>query len=123
MTAAAKILVVEDNPSIRFLLEELLGGEGYAVVSAADGRAGLEAARRDRPDLVLLDVNLPVMDGTELIGALRAEFGRAVPVLVMTAAPDAGRWAREIAADGVIAKPFDLDRVLGAIAELVPRGG
>lgn len=113
--ARGTILVIEDNPSIRFLLEEFLSGEGYAVVTAADGRAGLEATRAHRPDVVLLDMKLPQVDGWQFMRELRGEFARTIPVLVTTAAPDARRWADEVGADGVIAKPYDLDQLLVAI--------
>ena len=112
------ILVVDDDEAIREAVADLLRGEGYRAETAADGPAGLEAAQRLRPALVLLDMRLPRLDGWALAGALRARAPR-VPILAMTAATDARRWAAEIGADGWIAKPFDVDELFETIERLL----
>ena len=102
------ILVADDEPTIRDLLAEVLHDEGYAVVTAPDGAAALEAAERTRPDLVLSDVTMPGADGVAVAQRLRE---RGIPVVLMSAA---GRCP---ALPGVpcIAKPFDLGDVVAAV--------
>jgi len=113
------ILVVDDDPSILATVQEILALEGYPVMAAANGAEALRSIEQARPALVLLDMRMPVLDGWGFADALKAR-GLAVPVLVMTAAQDARRWAAEIAADGYIAKPFGLLDLLRAVARFVP---
>ena len=101
------------------LVQEILALEGYPVMAAANGAEALRSIEQARPALVLLDMRMPVLDGWGFADALKAR-GLAVPVLVMTAAQDARRWAAEIAADGYIAKPFGLLDLLRAVARFVP---
>lgn len=108
---AAPILIVDDDRSILETISDLLRTEGYAVLTAGDGAEGLEVAVRARPSLVLLDMRMAGMDGWGFARGMR-ERGLRFPVLVMTAASDARRWAEEIGADGYIAKPFDVDELL-----------
>ncbi len=79
----AKILVVDDEPNIREIVGLYLRGEGYEVLSAADGEEGLELYRRGRPDLVVLDLIMPKLDGLEVCRQTQAE--RRVPVIMLTA--------------------------------------
>jgi CheY-like chemotaxis protein len=113
-----RVLVVDDAPDIRATVADILGWEGYAVETAADGAQALDAVERLAPAVVLLDVRMPVLDGWGFAAALRNR-GLAVPILVMTAAPSARRWAAEIDADGYVPKPFDLDRLLAAVATVI----
>jgi CheY-like chemotaxis protein len=113
------ILVVDDDPTILATVSETLDLEGYAVVTATNGAEALAAVERDRPSVVLLDMRMPVLDGWGFIGALR-ERGISLTVVVMTAAADARRWAREIGAQAVLAKPFELDDLLAAIQRVRP---
>jgi CheY-like chemotaxis protein len=108
------ILVVDDDPTILAAVSETLQLEGYSVVTAPNGAEALLAMERDPPALVLLDMRMPVLDGW---GFMRAVRGRGLdpPVLVMTATADALRWATEIGAQGVLAKPFDLDELIAAV--------
>ena len=101
------ILVVDDDPSIRATVSEILELEGYPVETAADGAEALQAVERVRPALVLLDMRMPVLDGWGFARALR-ERGVELPIVVMTAAQNARTWAAEIRAAGYLAKPFDL---------------
>ena len=83
---AGKILIVEDDPDTRVVLRRTLEREGFAVVEAGDGREGLQAVRESSPNLVLLDLMMPVMDGFEFLKTLRHDLGeRALPVIVLTA--------------------------------------
>jgi two-component system, chemotaxis family, chemotaxis protein CheY len=113
------ILVVDDDPSIRTIVSEILAGEGYPVETAADGAEALRVLQDLQPALVLLDMRMPVLDGWGFARAVR-ERGIALPILVMTAAQNARRWAEEIGADGYLAKPFDLTDLLDAVERLHP---
>ncbi|HEX5504211.1 MAG TPA: response regulator [Thermomicrobiales bacterium] len=114
---AAPILVVDDDPSIVATIQDILALEGYPVLTAGNGADALALAERVRPGLVLLDMRMPVLDGWGFARELRAR-GIAVPILVMTAAQNARRWAAEIEADGYVAKPFDLFELLDAVQRL-----
>ena len=108
------ILVVDDEREIREVLSETLVDEGFIVASAADGAQALRAIERDRPDLVLLDMRMPVVNGWEFARLLR-ERDVQLPIVVMTAAQNARSWAKEIGANGYLAKPFDLEVLLSTI--------
>ena len=116
------ILVVDDDPHIRAFVEECLRDEGYAVETASNGREALDAVARRRPSLILLDMQMPVLDGPGVARAL-AEQGIAVPILVITAGHRAAQAAEEIGAAGFIPKPFELDDLLAKVATLrIPPG-
>src|SRR5512138_914377 len=102
----AKILVVDDEPSITNLLSAYLKPEGYEVFTAADGNAGLKAARAFTPDLVILDVMLPGIDGIELLSRLRRESD--VYVIMLTARSDETDKivGLSVGADDYVTKPF-----------------
>ena len=126
---ATRVLVVEDDASIRTLLRYALEEEGYRVACARDGREALERVERDRPDAIVLDLQLPVMDGAGFARALaRRTGGDAIPVLVVSGDYAAHRIAAELGAAGCLAKPFELDALLEAVGRLaagglVPAGG
>jgi CheY-like chemotaxis protein len=116
--AKAKVLVVDDDSDLRELVAELLLHHGYNVVLARHGREALERLYEHCPDLVLLDLNMPVMDGWQF----RAEQRRLlepdlvnIPVLILTGADDADQHAATLEAAGAIEKPFDPDRLLHAV--------
>jgi two-component system chemotaxis response regulator CheY len=121
MREAAPILVVDDDPSIRTTVSDVLDLEGYRVVTAANGAEALEQVEQNLPLLVLLDMRMPVMDGWGFARAV-ASRGLKLPILVMTAADNARAWAEEIGADGYVAKPFDLTDLIAAIERLAPGG-
>ncbi|MCA9621266.1 MAG: response regulator, partial [Myxococcales bacterium] len=107
--AKASILVVEDDPSILLGLSMNLKREGYAVVTAEDGEAGLARLRDGDIDLVLLDVMLPKLNGYEMLRILREE-GNATPVLVLSARSDEGDKIRglDLGAEDYVTKPFSV---------------
>lgn len=105
------VLVVDDDTSILDTVSAILSGEGYDVVSAASGAEALAAVARKQPVVILLDMRMPVMDGWAVARALRSQ-GLSVPIVVMTAAESAKRWADEVGAEGYLAKPFGLDELL-----------
>ncbi|MGZ6792073.1 MAG: response regulator transcription factor [Mycobacteriales bacterium] len=110
-----KILVIDDDPSIRSLVSDVLGVEGYAVRACEDGFAGLRAIEADRPDCVVLDVMMPGMDGHAVLQRIRAaDGGPDLPVVMLTAAADDAQawraWTEGV--DYFLAKPFDPDELL-----------
>lgn len=115
------ILVVDDDPSILETVRAILESEGYRVVTAANGRDALEILERVTPFLMLLDMRMPVLDGWGVAAAL-GDSKHDFPVVVMTAAESAKRWADEIKADGHLAKPFDLEDLLECVAQYERRG-
>ena len=115
MSGGACILLVEDDDSIREFIEMALTDEGYTVVTASDGAAGLAAASRASPRLILLDMRMRGLDGWAFSRAYRESPEPHAPIVVLTAARDAGASAAEIEADGFLAKPFDLDDLLALV--------
>ena len=113
------ILVVDDDPTILATVSEALDLEGFPVVTATNGAEALDVVDRSVPSLVLLDMRMPVLDGWGFMHAIR-ERDLSLKVVVMTAAADALRWGREIGAQAVLAKPFELDELLLAIQRLLP---
>lgn len=109
------ILIVEDEPSILDLLEQVLGDDGYATVSVGNGQAALAAIAANRPDCILLDLNLPELDGEGVLRAL-AEQQHCPPVLMMTADPRGQQLGLVDGVVGHVPKPFDLDCLSTAVA-------
>ena len=115
MTRPARILVVEDDENIRELVDVILSGAGYEVVTAPDGAAALQVIGSTRPDLVLLDMRMPIMDGWEFARQYRARPEPHAPIVVLTAARDAAQRAAEIRANGYLGKPFDMASLLSMV--------
>ncbi|HEY75724.1 MAG TPA: response regulator [Thermoflexia bacterium] len=116
------ILYIEDNPENRLLVRRILEAEGYAVVEAEDAPSGLEAAQTISPDLILLDINLPEMDGYEFTARLRQTPGlKDIPIVALTANVMKGDRERTLAAgcDGYIQKPIDVDELPRQIARFL----
>jgi two-component system OmpR family response regulator len=119
--AEAKLLVVDDEPNIRELLSATLRYAGFDVLTAADGREAVQLAERVRPDLVVLDVMLPDMDGFAVAHRLRTA-GRRVPVLFLTARDEAEhKLAGLSVGDDYVTKPFSLEEVLARIRAVLRR--
>jgi CheY-like chemotaxis protein len=113
--AAPKILVVDDDHDIRELIAEVLALDGYRVSTAPNGKVALEQAHVNRPDLIVLDLMMPVMCGWEFMEAQRGDPELAhVPVIVVTAALD----CEVEGAAALLRKPFDLDTLLATVARL-----
>jgi CheY-like chemotaxis protein len=109
------VLVIEDDPDMRGLLVLMLEEEGYDMLTASDGLEGLEVARTAKPDLILLDMKMPVMDGWEFARRYRAACKERAPIVVMTAAEDPRKRAEEIGAAGWLGKPVELDELYEAV--------
>ncbi len=115
----AKVLIIEDNPTNMTLAVFLLQSAGHTVISAVDAEAGLTLARDDRPDLILMDIQLPGMDGLQATAILKKDVAtRAIPVVALTALAMKGDEERIRAAgcDGYIAKPMRYQEFLATIA-------
>jgi two-component system cell cycle response regulator DivK len=121
----ATILYVEDNEDNVYMLVRRLRRHGFEVVVAADGAQGVEAARRERPDLVLMDLSLPVLDGWEATRRLKgAVETRSIPVIALSAHAMAGERERALEAgcDDYDTKPVDLERLLAKIRAQLGKG-
>ncbi|HEU0129779.1 MAG TPA: response regulator transcription factor [Mycobacteriales bacterium] len=114
----AKVLVVEDDPSVRGLLHTLLTGEGYEVATASDGLAGLVKASSAKPDLMLLDLMMPDLGGVRVLEELRGDPTMAdIPVIVVTGKLEAVPPLRGLLGeDNVFVKPFGVAELLDRIA-------
>jgi CheY-like chemotaxis protein len=121
----AKILYVEDNEDNVYMLKRRLERAGFEVVVAPDGEQGLAAANDQRPDLILMDLSLPVLDGWEATRRLKASEGtRAIPVIALSAHAMPGDREKALAAgcDDYDAKPVKLPGLLAKIRALLPEG-
>jgi DNA-binding response OmpR family regulator len=115
------VLVVDDDEDLRMLIAAVLEEAGIPVRSAPDGRAALSEMRREMPDLILLDMRMPVMDGWQFCRALDDEGFVRPRIVVVTAAPDTAAKAAEVRADGSLCKPFDIDRLVAIVREQLGR--
>ncbi len=116
---AKVILIMEDEPKNTTLLRDLLQVSGYSTIEATDGKQGVELAKAKKPDLVLMDVQMPVMDGLEATRILKSDTTKNIPVLALTSYAMKGDKERILQAgcDGYLAKPFDIQELLKAVAE------
>ena len=113
------ILVVDDDPTILNLVVEVLSGAGYQVSAAEDGLQAMDSLADGCPDLIITDVNMPVIDGGTLVGIMRArEETRYAPVLGITALTDLRR-ANDAYFTEIIHKPFDIDELVQAVDRLL----
>lgn len=114
---SARVLIVDDEPAVADLIEAVLVGEGYTVAIARDGAQGLLLARDWRPDLILMDVMLPGVDGGTAIRRLKSDPQTAdIPIVAMSAGRTIRRQSEELAeADAALAKPFDIDALLAQV--------
>jgi len=117
-----RILLVEDNEMNRDMLLRRLTRNGYEVVVAVDGRQGVDMALSERPDLILMDMSLPVIDGWEATRRIKAEDAtKKIPVIALTAHAMAGdrEKAMEMGCDDYDTKPVEMARLLGKMAALL----
>ncbi len=122
---AEKILLVEDNPQNRYLVTFLLEKNGYEVISAEDGEQAIDSVEKELPDLILMDVQLPKLDGYEATRRIKADERFAgIPLIALTAHSMKGDRGKALAAgcDDYITKPVDAEGLLARIRELLPDG-
>ncbi len=119
-----RIIIIEDNEMNRDMLSRRLGRRGYEIVIAIDGREGIEKTRMEHPDLVLMDMNLPNVDGWEATRQLKADIEtRNIPIIALTAHAMNGDRERSLSAgcDDYDSKPLDLPRLLQKMEKLLMR--
>jgi CheY-like chemotaxis protein len=122
LDAPARILVVDDGADNRAVLEVILAWEGFVVLTAASGDEAIAAVALQPPDLILLDVMMPGMDGYEVLDKLKGDLAtKNIPVIMVTALkdPSAERHARSAAADDVLAKPLDRIELVSRVRRLL----
>jgi len=117
-----RILVVEDNPDNRILISDILAALDYEVIEAIDGEQGIDKAVAERPDLILMDLSLPHMDGWTAAGTIKANFDLAhIPIIALTAHAMVGDKEKALAAgcDDYISKPIDLRELQAKLAKFL----
>jgi CheY-like chemotaxis protein len=125
-TAVRRVLIVEDNFDNAFIYRTLLQHKGFTVLTATDGKAGIAMAKAEHPDLILMDVSMPEVDGWKATSALKAdEETSAIPIIILTAnalAADRAR-AKDAGANGYISKPAEPMQVLSAVERTLAEPG
>lgn len=110
---AKRVLVVDDDADILALVQAVLSEEGYEVATARNGREALAAVRSQKPQLILLDLAMPVMNGWEFVYNVReSNLAPSTPIVIMSASPQTDEQAKRLAVSGHLAKPFELDELL-----------
>jgi two-component system response regulator VicR/two-component system response regulator RegX3 len=109
------LLVIDDDAAIRQILSRLLISEGFTVDTAVDGEKGLQCVYARRPDLILLDLMMPVMDGWQLYGWLQVSGYEDIPVIVMTAGERLEIAQQDLPNAEILGKPFDIDELIARI--------
>jgi two-component system cell cycle response regulator DivK len=120
-----RILIIEDQEDNRAIMRDLLSTAGYALIEAVDGEEGVKLARSERPDLILMDIQLPVLDGYEATRRIRAISDlKSVPIIAVTSYALSGDEAktREAGCDSYVAKPFSPRELLAKVRALLPNG-
>ncbi len=121
-----KVLVIEDEPDIAGGLEARLDLEGYNVVLAKDGQEGVEKARAEKPDLILLDIMIPLLNGYDVLNLLKNDpHTKEIPVIVLTALPhvEDAENAFQAGAEDFINKPYTNERLMQKVYKYLPKKG
>lgn len=116
---APLILIVDDDDDIRTLVDDALSTKGYRTLHARNGQEALEKIAETEPQLILLDMRMPVMDGWTFAATLREAYGRRIPFVVVTAAEDSKLRANDVGANADLGKPFDLARLYEVVADTI----
>ena len=118
---AKKILVIDDDRGVVELIENILADGGYEVSAAYDGKEGFESYQKNNPDLIILDINLPIMDGYEFLRAVRVESreqgNELIPVIMLTVKEEMEEIFKMEGAKGYLVKPVDPDSLVKKIEE------
>lgn len=123
MAKASTILVVDDEPQIRRVMRATLTAEGYAIVEAKDGQEALEKFRSERPDLIILDMNMPGLDGVEACREIRSSSNVPIIMLTVRSAEKDKVRALDAGADDYVVKPFGIQELLARIRATLRRSG
>jgi two-component system cell cycle response regulator DivK len=121
-----RILIIEDQDDNRAILRDLLGAAGFELTEATTGEEGVKLAERERPDLILMDIQLPVIDGYEATRRIKSNPAlKSVPIIAVTSYALSGDEAKARAAgcDAYVSKPFSPRQLLAKVRELLPSGG
>ena len=118
--AAERILIVDDDESIRQIVRMCLADEGYEVFEASNGQAALNTLDVVSPDLILLDLRMPVMDGWDFARHYHRLPGPHAPIVAFVATLNAEEECADLKPSGIVAKPFDLDDLLRSVRSLLP---
>jgi CheY-like chemotaxis protein len=119
---AKKILIMDDDPTIADLLTEALADEGYDTHMTTQSLRFYDAVQEHQPDLVLLDLMMPYLDGRDELKLMTLGPNRPIPVIVVTADPEAGKEEKQLRESGVVQivyKPFDLDKLIKLIKQTI----
>ena len=117
-----KILITEDSPTILAMVKEIMRSEGYSVITAEDGFTALNMARSERPDLIILDLMLPKMDGYKVCRMLKFDANfKEIPILMLTARSSAMdmQMGEAVGADAYMIKPFEIEDLSAKVRELL----
>jgi CheY-like chemotaxis protein len=114
-TQGGAVLVVDDDPELRTMIVDVLRAWSIPAIEATDGSEALDQVATAMPGLILLDLRMRGVDGWAFTRQFRARFGRAAPIVVITAAADAQDWARGVGADDMLAKPFSIRALIGVV--------
>ncbi len=120
------VLIVEDNPNNRMIMRDMMEVQGHRTLEAVDGPAGLDMAVRHRPDLILMDVQLPGMDGYEVTRRLKAqEETKGIPIIAVTSFAMKGEEdrAREAGCDAYLSKPIDIHKLVETVKKFLSAKG
>jgi two-component system cell cycle response regulator DivK len=120
-----RILIVEDQEDNRAILRDLLSQAGYDLIEATDGGEGVSLAQKERPDLILMDIQLPVIDGYEATRRIKGDAAlKSIPIIAVTSYALSGDEAKARAAgcDGYVTKPFSPRQLLAKVREYMPAG-
>ena len=113
------ILLVEDHAPVRDVMSHALAEEGYSVITATNGASALDLVEDSAPDLILLDIYLPVLDGRRFAQAYRERSGPHAPILVVTGAGYAAERAAALDTAGYLSKPFSVEELITKVKELI----
>ncbi|HEX3761825.1 MAG TPA: response regulator [Kofleriaceae bacterium] len=113
------MLIVDDDPDMLDLVEQAIVDRGYRAARANNGEEALARTAEAEPQLILLDMRMPVMDGWSFARVFRERYGRLIPIIVMTAAEDSKLRADEVGAEADLGKPFELERLYEVVADTV----
>ena len=121
MSTPQKILVVEDSPTTRRQITEVLEGAGYVVITAADGERALELVREHHPELVVLDIVLPKKNGYQVCRNIKGDPELAIKVMMLTAKDQEKDriWGERQGADGYLSKPVDAAELINTVADMI----